>query len=397
MTAEYDVIVIGAGVAGLTAGAFLAERGYRVAAVTQGEPTVCLSTGCIDVCSHDHDPLHGISHLPDEHPYHLITGEGIKKAIERFGKIMETMGLPYVGSSENNRRVLSALGTYKTTCLAPVTMASSPQNAHDALHIVTFSGLRDFYPGYIISRRRNVSQSVCDAGVTTTMGIAAKFEQEGFLETFIDWLEQLNIKADRIAFPAVLGLESAAQIIRKMEERLGRPVFEIPTLPPSMPGRRLFNALKDYFRRQGGAIYWNWPVSGVEKAGKVIEAVVTPSEGRPKSLNAKAFILSSGSFVGGGLTARRDRICENIFDLPVYVPGPRESWHEEDYFSLDHGIGKAGVIVDASFRAKEAPRENVFICGAVIAYAEILKNGCGHGLALATGQEAAKACAEYLS
>ena len=57
---EYDVIIIGAGVAGLTAGAFLAGRGFKVALVTTGEPTACLSTGCIDVCSRDHNPLCGI-------------------------------------------------------------------------------------------------------------------------------------------------------------------------------------------------------------------------------------------------------------------------------------------------------------------------------------------------
>ena len=33
---EYDVIIIGAGVAGLTAGAFLAGRGFKVALVTSG-------------------------------------------------------------------------------------------------------------------------------------------------------------------------------------------------------------------------------------------------------------------------------------------------------------------------------------------------------------------------
>jgi anaerobic glycerol-3-phosphate dehydrogenase len=66
---EYDVVIIGAGVAGLTAGALLAERGFKVALVTQGEPTACLSTGCIDVCSRGSSPLSGIHDLPPEHPY----------------------------------------------------------------------------------------------------------------------------------------------------------------------------------------------------------------------------------------------------------------------------------------------------------------------------------------
>ena len=70
---EYDAIILGAGVAGLTAGSFLAERGFKVALVTSGEPTVCLSTGCIDVCSRDHNPLTGIKGLAPEHPFHPLT------------------------------------------------------------------------------------------------------------------------------------------------------------------------------------------------------------------------------------------------------------------------------------------------------------------------------------
>ena len=156
-------------------------------------------------------------------------------------------------------------------------------------------------------------------------------------------LKEQNIQEDKIAFPAVLGLESAAEIVKTISTSVGKPVFEIPTIPPSMPGRRLFNALKDYFRKKGGDIYWAWPVTGIEKSGKLIEAVATQSEGRPNSLNAKAFILATGSFVGGGLTATREAIIENVFNLPVHVPGPRDTWFDNDYFSFNHGIGRAGI------------------------------------------------------
>jgi glycerol-3-phosphate dehydrogenase subunit B len=393
---EYDVIIIGAGVAGLTAGTILAGQGFKVAVVTTGEPTACLSTGCIDVCSRDHNPLHGVSHLPDEHPYHLVPRVVIREALDNFKEAMTAMGIPYAGVPEDNRNVLSALGTFKTTCLAPVTMAAAPQNTEEDIHIITFAGLKDFYPSYIISRRKNASFSTYDADVSTTMGIAAKFEEKEFLEGFISWLTKLNIRESKIAFPAVLGLESAAEIVKKMEARLGRPIFEIPTLPPSMPGRRLFNAMKDHFRKKGGTIYWDWQVIGVEKAGKIIEAVITPSEGRPNSLNAKAFILATGSFVGGGLHALRETIIENIFNLPVHVPGPRETWFDNDYFSFNHGIGKAGIIADSYFRPAGCSWENLFVCGGILANTDILKNGCGHGLALATGLAAARSCAEYI-
>jgi glycerol-3-phosphate dehydrogenase subunit B len=393
---EYDVIIIGSGVAGLTAGTSLARRGLKVAVVTTGEPTACLSTGCIDVCSGSDGPLDNIRQLPPQHPFHLVTPALVREALADFSAAVDEMGIPYAGKPEENRRILSAMGTFKTTCLVPATMQASSPDTEDSIHIITFQGLKDFYPSYIISRRENASSSIYDAGVSTTMGIAANFEQDDFLEAFIFWLEKLDIRENKIAFPAVLGLESAAQILQRIEYKLERPVFEIPTIPPSMPGRRLFNALKNYFRKKGGFIYWHWPVAGIEKSGKFIEAVVASSEGRPNSLNAKAFILASGSFVGGGLTATRDAVIEKVFNLPVHVPGPRETWFEENYFGLNHGVGKIGIIVDSSFRPVNCPWENVFVCGGILADTEILKYGCGNGLALGTAEGAAISCAEYL-
>jgi glycerol-3-phosphate dehydrogenase subunit B len=393
---EYDVIVIGAGAAGLTAAAWLAEQDLRVALVTAGEPTACLSTGCIDVCSRDDDPLTGIAGLPEEHPFHRVAPETLRQSLDDFRQMMADMDMPYEGTLEKNRRVLSAIGTFKTTCLVPVTMQASPQSDDEKIHLITFTGLKDFYPGYLLSRFRNASFSSYDARVSSTMGIAGNFEDSAFLETFLLWLEKQNIREDKIAFPAVLGLESASSVLKQIESRLGRPVFEIPTLPPSMPGRRLFNGMKDHLRRRGGVIYWNWPVVGVEKSGRQIEAVTTETQGRPNSLNARAFILATGSFVGGGLYAKRDRIVEKVFDLPVSAPDDRDAWFDQDYFSVNHGIGQAGIAVDDAFCPAGCPWNNIFVCGSILAYTETLKNGCGHGFAIATGRAAARSCLERL-
>ena len=81
---EYDVIIIGAGVAGLTAGAFLAERGFKVALVTTGEPTACLSTGCIDVCSRDNNPLRALMIFRQSIPITLCPEKIIRECIELF-------------------------------------------------------------------------------------------------------------------------------------------------------------------------------------------------------------------------------------------------------------------------------------------------------------------------
>jgi glycerol-3-phosphate dehydrogenase subunit B len=53
--------------------------------------------------------------------------------------------------------------------------------------------------------------------------------------------------------------------------------------------------------------------------------------------------------------------------------------------------------VDGSFRPLHSRLENLFACGSILAHAEIMKNHCGHGLAIATGLKAAKMCERFLS
>ena len=57
---------------------------------------------------------------------------------------------------------------------------------------------------------------------------------------------QLKPKLDGASarFPAVLRPEHNAEAWRDLSDRLGVPAFEIPTLPPSVPGMRLYNAFR---------------------------------------------------------------------------------------------------------------------------------------------------------
>jgi glycerol-3-phosphate dehydrogenase subunit B len=42
-----------------------------------------------------------------------------------------------------------------------------------------------------------------------------------------------------IGLAAVLGIHEAADVVHDFSELLGKPVFEIPAMPPSIPGIRL--------------------------------------------------------------------------------------------------------------------------------------------------------------
>jgi glycerol-3-phosphate dehydrogenase subunit B len=395
---NFDVVITGGGISGLMAGIELAGSGVSVAVISRGDPAVCLSTGCIDLLALGSDPLSDMKGLPPAHPYNLVPHAIIEESFEKFSDIMFDAGMPYIGNVHSNRKILTPIGNSKITCLVPRTMETAPQDETPYVHVIGFKGLKDFYPSYITSRRPNTGFSVYDADVESTMSISARFDDPAFLGEFIKWLKSLEIPDGRIALPAVLGLTqplNAIELITALTERL---VFEIPTLPPSVPGMRLFRILKNVLQARGGELFWGLPVASVEKQGKLIEALTIETPARPTRLNAKAFILASGSFVSGGLYAdMKDNVQETVFDLPVYVPGTRDTWFSNDFFMPGHEIEKAGITADSSFRPVNFPYENLFVCGSILAHSEVMKNGCGHGLGLATGLAAAKSCKRYLS
>jgi glycerol-3-phosphate dehydrogenase subunit B len=207
----------------------------------------------------------------------------------------------------------------------------------------------------------------------------------------------MEIPHDLIGMPAVLGLNRPAGVMEKISAAVGRQVFEIPTLPPSIPGLRLFRALKGGLQKGGGHLYWGKGVTSVECQGDQIEAVTLDTTGRPARVEGRAFILATGSFVSGGLFAAREALQENVFHLPVHVPAERKDWFNSDFFVPGHAIERAGIEIDSDFRPTGSNVRNLFVCGSILAHSEIMKNQCGHGLAVTTGFAAANMCSRELS
>jgi len=395
-TLMHDAVIVGGGMSGLMAAIYLADRGYKTALISRGDPACCLSTGCIDVLSSPANPLDALAHLPPAHPYHLVGKKGIEDAVRMFKEIMGSGTNPYVGSVRKNREILTPIGTFKTTCIVPGTMAAAQGCKEDYVHVVSFTGIKDFYPSYITSKLSNTGVSLFDAGVSSPIALAARFEEPGFAEAFAEWIAGLELPPGKVAVPAVLGMDNPMKILGEISTHIAREVFEIPTLPPSVPGLRLFRALKNTFVGLGGDVFWGMPVSSVERHGGTIEAVTLATSGRSTRVQGRAFILATGSFVSGGLFATRETVRETVFGIPVSVPGARKDWFWGDFFTAGHPIEKAGIEVDSSMRPKPSALDNLFVCGSILAGSEVMKYHCGHGLALATGLKAAKMCEKVL-
>ena len=163
-----------------------------------------------------------------------------------------------------------------------------------------------------------------------------------------------------VAFPAVLGIDEPRAVWRELEERLARPVFEVPTLPPSVPGMRVFGLLRSRLRQAGGRVILNAVVHGAERSGGRVTAVRARIGLRDVDHGCDWFVLATGGFASGGLALdSRWRAREVALGLPVSGV-PADERFLPDYFA-DHPMGSAGVAVDRELRPEGL--ENVHVAG----------------------------------
>jgi glycerol-3-phosphate dehydrogenase subunit B len=192
---------------------------------------------------------------------------------------------------------------------------------------------------------------------------------------------------ERVAFPAVLGIADRGAAWRDLQERLGRPVFEVPTLPPSVPGMRVFAILRERLRRAGGRVILNAVVNGAERAGARVTAVRARVGLRDVTHGCDWLVLATGGFASGGLALDSHwHASEVALGLPVSGVPSGERF-KPGYFE-DHPMGRAGVAVDRGLRPEG--HENVLVAGATLAGAQPWREKSGDGISLATGHRVAE-------
>jgi glycerol-3-phosphate dehydrogenase subunit B len=404
--------VIGAGLAGLTAALRLAEGGARVLVLAKGVGATHLSAGTIDVLGYIpervHRPREALSRLGGGHPYSLVGTEAVAASIEWLKARVARGSLApysYEGGLDENLLLPTALGVPRPSAVVPETMAGGDLRRDDPIFVVGFRGLKDFHPALLAEMLSRTGRSVRSAELdlvpegradVNSLGYARAFDDPSFrAEVTAQLVGRLGAE-ERVAFPAVLGIADPHAAWAELEQRLGRPVFEIPTLPPSVPGMRLFAILREALRRAGGRVILNAVVTGAERDGGVAER----DGGRVSALRVRVglreerrgcdwVVLASGGFASGGLELdSRWTARETALGLPVAgVPAPGEERFRPGYFD-DHPVARAGVAVGPDLRPEG--HENVLVAGATLAGAEPWREKSGDGISLATGHRAAE-------
>lgn len=416
----YDTVVIGAGVAGLTAALRLADEGERVLVVAKGVGSTHLAPATIDVLGFDRgrvespgQALPAFADANPDHPYARLSPGLIAASLEWLKARLPRIG--YQGSLAENILLPTAVGAVKPSALVPETMARGDLRSGGRFVFVGL-GLKDFYPAYLAD---NLAQARLDDRVVSaraieasppvggeadrsSVGYARLFEESSFLDSLVRELSGQLERQERVGFPAVLGLGHAREVWRELEARLERPVFEVATLPPSLSGIRLFDAMSAALREAGGRIHVGEPVVGAETGGGRVEAVITQPTARATTYRARSFVLATGGFASGGLQVDSyGKVSETVFDLPLAGPPAADAARFlPDYFD-EHPLNRIGVSVDDRLRPIEADGrllyENLYASGATLGGALPWQEASGNGLSLATGYAAAAAILERAS
>jgi glycerol-3-phosphate dehydrogenase subunit B len=363
------------------------------------------------------------------HPYATLRGE-VAAAVADVRSTLADEGLVYVGELEDPlRSIPTAIGGTRRVAILPAAQAAAlaPWQSQERLVVCGITGFKDFWPASIAASLRRASvwgsgavaaedrPGRIDAVLVELPGIAGRHNLNALdlARSFDDpaWradaLERMARALDagggrganrggagRIAFPAVLGLDDHAAALEDAARILPLPFFEVPLVSPSIPGLRLYHALRAALRRHGGRIVIGEPVIGITTEGRRVTSVALSAAIRERVIRTDALVLATGGIAGGGLIGRADgRLVEPLLDLPVEAPEAGEWLADDPFDPRGHPLEAAGIRTDAALHpvgAKgKAVFDNVAVAGSLLAGQRYLVERCGDGVAIASGRRAA--------
>ncbi len=418
---ECQLLIIGTGMTGMAAALFAADK--QIDSVQVGMTgEIGFASGLIDLLGVHPvvdgtvltDPWRGIERLcQDEprHPYAKLTPVKIQHALAKVKTFLKDANYPHVIDSDRNVSVLTPVGTLKTTYMIPHSMAQGPSalTRQRPCLLVDFKGLKGF-SGRQIAENLSIRWPELKTeriifpdsqGDLYPEHLARALDAPQTCQALVAAIKPKMGNAQVVALPAVLGVHRTLAVETALTQGLGVPVFEVPTMLPSVPGLRLREIFEQRLPAMGIRPFYQQKILHVSRMDDGRWSFDIGSQTPERTVIARSAILCSGRFFGNGLQADRHGIHETIFNLPVTQPNERGQWHHKDLFHAQgHPVNRSGLEIDAHFRPADAAGRavyaNLFAAGSILAHQDWIRQKCGSGLAIATASGAVAACQHWL-
>lgn len=398
---SYDVVVIGGGLSGVLAAAGARRQGARVALLAEGQGMMELFSGCVDLLAAMPDgtpvtaPWEVLGNMPAGHPYALLGPDRVRDGLAAFQSVCTGMGQGYRAAPNlRNQWLVTAVGSLRPTFYVAPTMASPLPG--EKILVVGFRGITEFNPVVVAEGLRAALPGTEAVGVwvdlpdslTLPIQVARAVDGADYRAELIRRVKAAvpaGMQPGLVLVPGVLGIERPTIARSELSAALGCTVSEVALLSPSLPGLRLANVWRRYLQQQGVDLRLGVKVTrATVPSGGRVEAVTGVGAGGSVEYQAGAFVLAAGGLLGCGLVSEGRQLVEPVFGLPVEVPAEGEAWASPELLPAGgHAFVRAGVRTGADLRPEGF--ENLYVCGRMLAGYDPYAEGCGGGVAVATG------------
>jgi glycerol-3-phosphate dehydrogenase subunit B len=299
---DFDLLVIGEGLAGINAAAAAADQGMRVMLATTGPGGFVLGTACL--C------LDGITAAEvSPFPYSAAMME---EAVAFFSDLSARAGCAYDGGVQQQRWLPTVMGTFQKVSMAPRSIwKGDPRGLTNAV-VVGVGNLATFDPDFVAERLflhtqrmgtntsyRSVSLKLPDdrPHPLTTVEIATRWDREpAYRRAFVEALKHVVQDAELVILPGVLGVNSDDGDFSRLEAEIGCAICELPTVPPSVPGLRLLHRFESHLARIGVEVCAGFSVQKLCLDGDRCTGAYLDVPGKPRHIQADCVVLASGRF-----------------------------------------------------------------------------------------------------
>ncbi len=415
-----ELAVVGSGIAGFAAAIFAANRNIATAQIGN-TGAVAYTTGYLDLLGQlddapaaVDDPWQALALLrqsqPD-HPLCRMPESDSRRSFSEFTAFLGASGIAYSRVEDCNITALTPVGTVKQTLCVPATMAAGPRALAEKSPcvIVDFKGLKGFSGRQVVANLRerwpglHTERLVFPGmvrGEVYPEVMARALEVPAIREQLAEPLRRAAGDAKILGLPAILGMHRPDLVRAELERLTGLTIFEIPTLPPSVPGIRLRELFEQALPKHGVTLIPQQKITGLAVAADGATLTLRDNYG-PISISARAVILATGRFLSGGLEAHPRGIKEHLLDLPVSQPSDRSLWYRDRYTDRrGHAIHRAGIEVDGHCRPLQRDgkphSDRLFAAGIILAHQDWIRSRSGAGIAIATAYRAVQAAERFL-